>query len=186
MTRVRRRRALPLAAAGLGLVLGGCATGQQLAQPQLEAGALEVRAAQSRSFDPGDARLVLKAVVNVLQDEGFVIREASAELGVVSAVKEWRSRQANGGLRIAKWIAAPMTYGASLLIPSGRTEFTAVEANVNVTQEAARVRVRISLVAKVTDKQGRVQSVRPVDDASAYQGLLARLDKAVFLQQEGL
>jgi hypothetical protein len=129
---------------------------------------------------------VLKAVVNVLQDEGFVIREASAELGVVSAVKEWRSRQANDGLRIAKWIAAPMTYGASLLIPSGRTEFTAVEANVNVTQESTRTRVRISLVAKVTDKQGRVQNVRPVDDALAYQGLLARLDKAVFLQREGL
>jgi hypothetical protein len=182
-----KRFTAPLATAALlAVALGGCATGQQLAQPQFAVGGLEARAAQSRSFEPGDARLVLKAVVNVLQDEGFVIREASAELGVVTAVKEWRSRQSNDGLRIAKWIAAPMTYGASLLIPSGRTEFTAVEASVNVTQEAARARVRISLVAKVTDRQGRVQSVRPVDDAFAYQGLLARLDKALFLQHEGL
>ena len=129
---------------------------------------------------------MLKAVLNVLQDEGFVIREANAELGVVAAVKEWRSRQANQGLRIAKWIAAPMTYGATLLIPSGKTEFTAVEANVNVTQEAARTRVRISLVSRVTDKQGRVQGVTPVEDGLVYQGLLARLDKALYLQREGL
>ena len=109
-----------------------------------------------------------------------------AELGVVTAVREWRSREANSGLRVAKWIAAPFTYGATLLIPTGKTEFTAVEANVNVTPEASRTRVRISLVSRTTDRDGRVQSVTPVGDATVYQGLLARLDKAVYLQREGL
>jgi hypothetical protein len=170
----------------LALLLGGCASAPRPAAESLFTSALQVRQAQSRTFETPDQRLVLKAVLNVLQDEGFVIREANAELGVVAAVKEWRSRQANQGLRIAKWIAAPMTYGATLLIPSGKTEFTAVEANVNVTQEAARTRVRISLVSRVTDKQGRVQGVTPVEDGLVYQGLLARLDKAVYLQQEGL
>jgi hypothetical protein len=55
-----------------------------------------------------------------------------------------------------------------------------------VTPEAAGTRVRISLVAKVTDKDGAVRSVRPVEDPLAYQALLARLDKAVYLQREGL
>lgn len=167
------------------LWLGGCATSHELALPPAGS-ALQSRLAQSRTFEPADPRLVLKAVVNVLQDEGFVIREASAELGIVTAAREWRSRRANDGLKLAKWIVAPMTYGASLLIPTGRTEFTIVEANVNVTQEAGRTRVRISLVSKVVDKEGRTRSVAPVEDAQAYQSLLARLDKAVFLQREGL
>jgi hypothetical protein len=177
----------PIAGVALLLLsLSGCATAQRSILPGLTVGSLEARQAQSRTFEPAEARLVLKAVLNVLQDEGFVIREANAELGVVTAVKEWRSRQENQGLRIAKWIATPMTYGAALLIPSGKDEFTAVEANVNVTQAAARTCVRISLVSRVTDKGGRVQSVMPVADPLAYQGLLARLDKAVYLQKEGL
>jgi hypothetical protein len=174
------------AAIVLALPLGGCATVQHSALPRLAEGSLESRQAQTREFEPADARLVLKAVLNVLQDEGFVIRQANAELGLVTAVKEWRSKRASQILRVIKLAAAIPTYGAALLLPTGKTEFTAVEANVNVTQEAARTRVRISLVSKVTDKEGRVQSVTPIEDALAYQGLLARLDKAVYLQQEGL
>ena len=86
---------------------------------------LELRQAQSRTFETADTRLVLKAALNVLQDQGFVIRHADAELGIVTAVVEWRSRQPNRGLRVLKWVAAVPTYGASLLIPSGRTEFSA-------------------------------------------------------------
>ena len=39
---------------------------------------LELRQAQSRSFETADSRLVLKAALNVLQDQGFVIRHADA------------------------------------------------------------------------------------------------------------
>jgi hypothetical protein len=168
------------------LLLGACATGSnpgRLAMPQAP---LELRQAQSRSFDSVDARLVLKAAVNVLQDEGYVIREADAELGVVVAVMQWQSSQPSRGLKVLKWAAAPMTYGASLLIPSGRSEYSTLEANVNVTEQTARTRVRISLVSKVTDKKGEVLRVEPVQSPLAYQALLARLDKAVYLQKEGL
>lgn len=171
---------------GLALFLGACATANEFALARAPQSPLELRQAQSRSFDTANARLVLKATLNVLQDEGFVIRHADAELGLVTAVMEWRSRQPNQGLRILKWVAALPTYGASLLVPTGKTEFSAIEANVNVTPEATQTRVRISLVSKVTGKDGAVLSVRPVDDPLAYQKLLVRLDKAVFLEKEGL
>jgi hypothetical protein len=177
------RFAIPV---GLALLLGACATSNGSVAARLPRTPLELRQVQSRSFASADSRLVLKAALNVLQDQGFVIRHADAELGLVTAVMEWRSKQPNRGLRVLKWIAALPTYGASLLLPSGQTEFSVVEANVNVTQEAAQTRVRISLVSKVTDKKGTVQSVRPVDDPLAYQALLAGLDKAVFLEKEGL
>jgi hypothetical protein len=66
------------------------------------------------------------------------------------------------------------------------TALSALEANVNVTADGERTRVRISLIVKVTDTRGNVRKVRPVTDAMAYQRLLAGLDKGLFLQKEGL
>lgn len=177
------RHAVPLA---LALVACACAGTTQSHRPGPAPAPLELRQVQSRTFDTPDARLVLKAALNALQDQGFVIRQAEFELGVVTAVTEWRSGQRNEGLRILKWVAALPTWGASLLLPSGRNEFSAIEAIVNVTPEAPRTRVRLSLVAKVTDEKGNVQTVSPVDDPLAYQRLLAGLDKALFLEKEGL
>jgi hypothetical protein len=178
-----KRLLLPLA---LAVPLGACATADESALARLPRAPLELRQSQSRSFETADTRLVLKAVLNVLQDQGYVIRHADAELGLVTAVVEWRSRQPNQGLQVVKWLAALPTYGASLLLPTGKTEFSAIEANVNVTREAERTRVRISLVSKVTAKDGEVRSVRPVEDPGSYQKLLAGLEQALFLEQEGL
>ncbi len=166
------------------LLLGGCATVERQALPT-PASALQARQAQTRNLEGVASDVVLKAALNALQDEGFVIRQVNSELGLVSAVKEWRSRKQPGLSRTVKWLAALPTYGASLLVPTGKTEFTSVEANVNVMPEAGQTRVRISLVSKVTDGQGRLCSVTTVEDAAVYQGLLARLDKAVYLQKEG-
>jgi hypothetical protein len=177
------RHALPVA---LALLPGACASVPDSAGVRVPQSPLELRQVQSRTFETDDPRLVLKAALNVLQDQGFVIRHADADLGIVTAVMEWRSRQPNRGLRVLKWVAAVPTYGASLLLPTGRTEFSAIEANVNVTPEGSITRVRLSLVSKVTARNGEVVSVSPVDDGLAYQRLLASLDKAVFLEREGL
>jgi hypothetical protein len=170
----------------LTLVTGGCASSGtppvRLAPPS----PLGLRQAQSRSFENADPKVVLKAAMNVLQDEGYVIQQANAELGLVTGVLQWRSSQENSGLKVLKWVAALPTYGASLLVPSGRTEFSSVEASVNVTPESGGARLRISLFSKIVDKKGAVRSSEPVLDAQLYQSLLARFDKAVFLQKEGL
>jgi hypothetical protein len=170
----------------LALALGGCAVATRSELPGPPQTPLERRQAQTRAFDTADARLVLKAAVNVLQDEGFVIQQAESELGIVTAVSEWHSVRGDRGLRILKWVAALPTYGTSLLLHTGRDELSAVEVVVNVSPEAERTRVRITMVAKVRDGKGNVCSVRPVDDPLAYQRIFAGLDKAVFLEKEGL
>jgi hypothetical protein len=171
---------LALAASG-----AGCASGSG-GRAMLPTSPLEVRAAQSRVFETSDERLVLKAALNALQDSGFTIRQTDAALGLVTGVAEWKSRRQNTGLRVFKWVAAPFTYGTSLLIPTGRNEFSSVEANVNVTREGVRTRARVSLVARVTDAEGKVRRVEAIADPLAYQSLLGRLDKAVYLEGEGL
>lgn len=169
----------------LSLLLGACATVQESGRSHVRS-PLELRQAQTRTFEATNARRVLKAAVDILQDEGYVIREANSELGLVTGVVEWRSKQRSRILRVLKWVTAIPTYGASLLVPSGNTEFSAVEASVNVTQEATRTRVRISLVSKVSEKNGNVRSVTPIEDPLVYQALLARIDKAVYLMSEGI
>ena len=47
-----------------------------------------MREFQTRSFETSDDRAVLKALVNILQDDGYVIKEANTELGLLSATKE--------------------------------------------------------------------------------------------------
>ena len=177
------RHAIPVA---LALLLGACASVPDSAGVRVPQSPLEMRQAQSRTFETADTRLVLKAALNVLQDQGFVIRHADAELGIVTAVMEQARHTRNNGVRVQKWVCAPSTWGLSLLLPDGKTEVSAIEVNVNVTAEAAKTRVRISLVSRVTGRGGEVLKVMPVDDPLAYQRLLAGLDKAVFLEHEGL
>ena len=57
---------------------------------------------------------------------------------------------------------------------------------MNVNAEAERTRVRVSMVAKVRDDKGATRRVTTIDDPLAYQKILGALDKAVYLQKEGL
>jgi hypothetical protein len=51
------------------------------------ASAVELRSYQSRVFDTTDRKLTLRTILAALQDLGFVIDQADAELGLVSATK---------------------------------------------------------------------------------------------------
>ena len=175
------RHAIPVA---LALLLGACASAPRYDAAHAPQAALALRQVQSRTFESPDSRLVLKAALATLQDEGFVIREANAELGLVTAVLERHST--NQGLRLFKWATIITTYGVAALLPWPDSSVSAVEANVNVTAEGERTRVRISLQSKVMDKRGGVRSVEPVTDATTYQRLFASLDKGLYLQKEGL
>ena len=69
----------------LSLVTVGCATHDSRI---LQSGnQLELRSIQSRSFETTDKQLVVKNIISTLQDLGFVIDGADAELGTVSATK---------------------------------------------------------------------------------------------------
>lgn len=63
----------------------GCATQNSRV---LEGGnQVELRSMQTRSFDTGDKNTVVRNVISTLQDLDFVIDQADAELGTVSATK---------------------------------------------------------------------------------------------------
>ena len=47
-----------------------------------------MRNAQTRAYDSGDPDLVLRAVLEALQDSGFQLKSAEYELGLLVAVAE--------------------------------------------------------------------------------------------------
>ena len=173
-----RGQLLLLAAAALA---AGCAAGAPPAQTQLE-----VRAIQTRTFDTPDTKLVMKAMFNVLQDDGYVVKNAVVELGLITAAKETdlapgRSDPAAGEVFVGPgWVfsgfRSPATYRKSEV-----RDFTG-----NVSEFGKQTKVRASFQRKVLDNRGGVLQVEPIDDPKFYQDFFSRMDKSVYLQQEQL
>src|SRR5262245_46081965 len=65
------------------VLAAGC--GAAAPPPQTQ---LQVREYQTRVFDIPDHKLAMKAMLNVLQDDGFVVKNAVVELGLITAEKE--------------------------------------------------------------------------------------------------
>ena len=68
------------------VIFTGCAPYNKSEGPVTQ---LQVREYQSREFDTDDTKLVMKSMMNVLQDEGFIIKNAVADLGLLSAEKSY-------------------------------------------------------------------------------------------------
>ncbi len=149
---------------------------------------LEVRQAQTRDFDTPDAKLVMKAMLNVLQDEGYVVKNAVVDLGLITAAKDvdlapGRSGAESGGLGGAVVVGGIVLgrQSASRYRKTEQRDFTG-----NVSEFGQQTRVRVSFQRRVLDNKGQVVGVETVDDPEVYQDFFSRMDKSVFLQRENL
>ena len=162
---------------------------------------LEVREFQTREFDTNDVKLVMKAVLNVLQDDGFVVKNAVIDLGLLTATKELQlsgasSRSTAGN---ANTVDAWEEIFNQIFQTKGRSssssnrqsdtrynKFKVIEVSVNVSEIGKRSRVRANFLAKVLDNNGVQVEVYTVDDMKFYQDFFAKVDKGIFLQRQGL
>jgi hypothetical protein len=109
--------------------------------------------------------MVMKALLNALQDEGFIVRTANTDLGLIMASKE-KSR--------LEW------YGLT-----SRSDATySWDCSVNVTAFGQQTKVRINVQLKKS--LGGRESVAEFDDPTYYQSFFAKVDKSVFIQKERL
>lgn len=70
----------------LSLLVTGCATTQQRLLDS-DSSQVQLRSIQTRAFDTTDKEKTLRTIMSTLQDLGFVIDKADANLGTVSATK---------------------------------------------------------------------------------------------------
>jgi len=183
--RVACRRLLVVAAA---VVVAGCKAAAPAPQTQLE-----VREYQTRSFDTADTKLVLKAMFNVLQDDGYVVKNAVVDLGLITAEKEidvapGRSGT-NGGLLggLGGTVILGRHGGVVLGGPPAPSTYRKTEVRDftgNVSEFGKQTKVRVSFQRKVLDNRGNVVEVEPIDDLKFYQDFFSRMDKSLYLQKE--
>ncbi len=69
--------------ASLLVLCSGCAPKAQPLQTQLQ-----TREFQTRSYETNDMKMVMKALLNVLQDDGYIVKNANVDLGLLTATKE--------------------------------------------------------------------------------------------------
>lgn len=162
---------------------------------------LQTREFQTREYDTNDVKLVLKAVLNVLQDDGFVVKNAVPDLGLLTATKEVNlsgAQQRQDSQRSDDyWMDVLMR---ALNTPGGRNRasthnqreqeirtasFKSVEVSVNVSELGKRCKVRANFQAKILDGKGNPLSVEAVSDPKFYQDFFVKVDKGIFLQKQG-
>jgi hypothetical protein len=159
-------------------VAAGCSAGIRPAKTQLE-----VRQYQTYAFDTPDSKLVMKGLFNVLQDDGYVVRNAVIELGLITATKETDLAPGRSGqtvLAFGGWYSRGLQ---DLPIPQ---KIEVYDFTGNVTEFGPQTRVRVSFQRKVLDSRGNAVEVVSISDPVFYQDFFSRLDKSVYLQKERL
>jgi hypothetical protein len=127
---------------------------------------LQVREFQTRTYETTDTKMVMKALLNVLQDDGFVIKTANTDLGLITARKEQ---------------AKPPCF----LVESCAT-LESWDCSVNVSEFGKETKVRVNVQLAGQTLTGHVLYSSEIDDPGYFRDFFARVDKGIFIQKEKL
>jgi len=138
---------------------------------------LEKRQIQTRAYDCTDDTLIMKAILNVLQDEGYIVNNANPILGFISGAKEFDVNDQS--IDIAKEFGV----NRRTLIRQG-IKVATIESTANVTEYGQQIKVRITFKRKLLNMYGNAQVINEINDEKYYQDFFAKVDKAIFIQKQ--
>ncbi|MCE5293455.1 MAG: hypothetical protein LLF94_02420 [Chlamydiales bacterium] len=144
--------------------------------PEPEKTQLEIRQMQTRTFDTDQYKLVMKSVLNTLQDENFIVKNVAMDLGFLTATQEKDIEDSHARM----W--AKMQRAESARWPKHEV----IEATVNVSEFGKQVRVRVNFQKKIMDNCASVISVSQLTDEKFYQNFFSKVDKGIFIQQQDI
>ena len=135
---------------------------------------LQLREMQTRQYDIDDTKRAMKSVLNVLQDEGFIVKQADLELGFLYATKELDVENKGDRAWEKFWRGKDATWDKNCII----------DCTANVTKYGNGMRVRVNFQRKVLDNKGACTSVIQIDDPVFYQEFFSKVDKGIFIEKE--
>ncbi len=150
-------------------LMTGCA--QHVVVPPTQ---LEIREIQTRDFDSNDTKLVMKSMMNVLQDEGFIIKNVVPDVGLLSAERNVDVENKTSAA-ILRLLGDPNTRWNKLDM---------IEASANVSEFGAKTRVRINFQKKTIDNFGCPNDVKTIYDGALYQEFFEKVSKGIFIQTQ--
>lgn len=136
---------------------------------------LEIRQMQTFIYDVKDFHLVMKAMLNVLQDEGYIVKNVQLDLGFLNAIKEAD-------------IESPSVrfWGGGFANPDRWVKMSILSVTANVSEFGQRTKVRVNFQIKKVDNYGAVVGVYQVQDPEFYQDFFSKVSKSIFIQEERL
>jgi hypothetical protein len=152
------------------LLCAGCVS-QSVEQPMTQ---MQIREIQTRSFESKDAKAVLKEMINVLQDDAFIVKHANLELGLLAGEKDIDIE--DGWNRFFNVMASGQR--------ASWNKNVVVEVSANVTQFGDNTKVRVNFQRKIFDNFGRVVRVIQIYDENYYQEFFTKVHKGLFFQEE--
>lgn len=158
------------AATILALTISSCTS----TKPQVTQ--LQIREFQTRVFEHVDQKSVLKAMLNVLQDEGFIIKQGNLDLGLLYAEKQVDVENKTEAVLAVLFLGANARWKKNSMF----------ECSINVSEFGDGARVRANFQLRLLDNQGQLIRIEEVNDPKFYQEFFAKVDKAIFLTREKL
>ena len=143
---------------------------------------LQVREVQTREYDTDDYKMVMKAVLNTLQDDGYVVKNANTDLGLLQATKEIDIMATSQGRKEA---VASAIFGGIIGAPRAiYAQNTVRECSANVSQFGNKTRVRLNFCDKVFDNHGAVLRTELLSDPKFYQDIFSKMGKGIFIGKQ--
>ena len=138
---------------------------------------LEKRQFQTKTYSAGDTVIAMKAILNVLQDEGFIVYNVNSLLGYIYGVKDFDISDPN--VDISKEFGVTK----SRLNYNG-VKVATLEMSANVTQYGDNSRVRVNFKRKLLNEYGNAQMIDDIDDVQYYDEFYKKVDLAIALQKQ--
>lgn len=158
----------------------GCVPIRRHVEPQQTV--LEKRAIQTREYDTKDFKMVMKAAINVLQDEGFMLTNTELELGLITAKKHLNMARTN--IFSISFTRSRSTYRNNKTDTYNKTQV--VECNIQTSQRGEKTRVRVTFQKITLNNNGAITNVEHVKNATFYQNFFMKMDKGIFIEKEGV
>lgn len=173
--------------------------------PQVAKSQLEVRQIQTRVFDTTNKTVVLKAAINTLQDQGYIILNIEDELGYIQAKKEYKAVRIDKK-RLTAYYFLLTCYGVEAVCTHGATAYNMtdaikrinnetsprtiiVDSNVTIEPFGNKTRVRFTLIEKeleTADGYSYIKSsprrVVRFYSEPIYQEFFSGLDKNIYYE----
>jgi hypothetical protein len=144
--------------------------------PKIERSQLQIRAIQTRTYEISESKLAMKAMLNVLQDDGFIIKTAVPEIGLFTATKEIDIE------RMSESMPAYFFGGANARWKKN----SIIEVTCNVSYFSDKCKIRVNFTQKILDNLGGIIKIRQIYDQKFYQTFFTKVDKSIYIQKMGL
>ena len=135
---------------------------------------LEIRQMQTREFETTDMKTALKAMLNVLQDDGFIIEQVNPEMGFFNAAKTMDTEDSLGKFWGTFWGDSSAHW----------VENTVIDCTANLSQFGEMTRVRINFQIKKMNNKGGIEKVHQIEDPLFYQEFFSKVSKSIFIEEE--